>query len=123
MPDFVSTANPTDAITRLIEEGSIGLSQAARLVGTFREGKPTHPGTVGRWILKGIVLPDGRRLKLEGYRLNGRLCTTKAAIIRFIAAQQNPTPPSDSQPIPRSPAARTRAHANAAKQLDALGFK
>jgi hypothetical protein len=122
MPDSISADNPGDVVTRLIEEGPIGLSQAAKVVGTFREGKPTHPGTVGRWALKGVVLPDGRRLKLEGFRLNGRLCTTRQAIIRFIQAQ-NDTPPADTLPIPRSPAARNRAHADAAKQLDALGLK
>jgi hypothetical protein len=117
MPDPISEARPVDAVTRLIEEGLIGLSQAARLTGTFRQGRPTHPSTLARWAMRGVTLPDGRVLKLESLRLNGRLCTSKQAITRFILAQQVPTSPGDTPDPPRSPAAGRRASEDAAAQL------
>src|SRR4051794_35785765 len=87
MPDLVSDSN--DVVTRILGEGAIGMSQAARLCGTFRNGRPTSPSTVSRWANRGVPLPDGRVVKLEAFRLNGRLCTSRAAIIRFINAQQD----------------------------------
>lgn len=83
-----------DLISRLLDEGPIGLTQAAKHIGTFREGKPTRAGTLARWALHGIRLADGSVLKLESFRLNGRLCTSKPALLRFIAAQNTGTAPT-----------------------------
>jgi len=121
MPDSISDTNTQDSVSKLIKEGLIGLTQAAKIFGTFRLGKTTRSGTVARWALNGIRLPGGQILKLESLRLNGRLCTTEQAVYRFIQAQNN-TPTTSSAVFP-TPAERTRAAASAAKQLDDLGIK
>lgn len=80
-----------DPVERLLRESPIGLTQAANLCGTFRDGKVTHPATLTRWATKGVRLPDGRVLRLETMRLNGRLLTSRPALVRFIRAQQYET--------------------------------
>jgi hypothetical protein len=110
-----------DVVARLMDEGVIGMKQAAKLCGTFRQGKPTRSGTIARWAMRGIKLEDGRLLKLESFRLNGRLCTSKQAIIRFIRAQNAST--AAGAPETTTPAERSRTAATAAKRLDELGIK
>ena len=78
----------TEWVGRILTEGPLGMSAAARLLGTFRDGKPTHPSTLVRWHHRGVTLPDGRTVRLEAVRINGRLVTSRAAVIRFVAAQQ-----------------------------------
>ena len=119
MPDLVSQRATTDTVTRLLEEGPIGMTQATKLLGTFRAGKPTHPSTVSRWAMRGFELPGGRVLKLESFRLNGRLCTSKAAILRFIQAQ-NDDPPAVTLPISRGTRQRDREAKVATEELDAV---
>jgi hypothetical protein len=119
--DSVSGPDPRSAINQLIDEGLIGMTRAARLMGTFRQGKPTHASTIARWALIGIKLPDGRVLKLESLRLNGRLCTSKEAVYRFVQSQNER---ATSVP-PEAPtlSERTLAKKAASKQLDDLGIK
>jgi hypothetical protein len=45
------------------------MAAAAKLLGTFRGGRPCHPSTVVRWCLDGIKLANGQRLKLEFIRM------------------------------------------------------
>lgn len=107
-------SHPTldDLIDRLTAEGLIGMHAAARLLGR-------HQATVGRWLLDGVTLPDGRHVQLEGFRLGGKLQTSRAAITRFIVAQQDaPT----AEPI-TTPAARRRVDAEAERVLDAAGIR
>jgi hypothetical protein len=121
MPDSVSVSDTSDVVTRLIEEGPIGMSAAAKLCGSFRQGKPTRAGTVARWCMRGTKLGDGRVLKLESFRLNDRLCTSKQALIRFIRAQNEPAMASELPAI-QTAAARSRQAQAAAAELDALGI-
>ena len=93
------------------------MAAAARLLGTFRGGKPCHPSTLTRWCLSGVTLPDGSTLRLEHYRTAGRLMTSKAALLRFLAAQQVAVP---AQPV-RSPAQRNRASEDAGTKLRDMG--
>lgn len=79
----------SDRVDRLTAEGLIGMVEAARLMGTFRNGKGTHPSTLIRWCLNGISLADGRLLKLESIRCSNRLLTSRPAVLRFLAAQQD----------------------------------
>jgi hypothetical protein len=120
MPELVSTATPDDSVTRLMNEGAIGMTQAAKLVGTFRDGKATCSTTITRWVQKGIRLAGGRVLKLEAFRLNGRLCTSKAALIRFIQAQnENPANGQPAAIVCETVAQKkSRSHA-ASAELDA----
>lgn len=118
MPDSVS-----EHIQRLVDEGPIGMAETARLLGTFRGGKPCHSSTPTRWCLDGVRLPDGNALRLEHFRAAGRLMTSKAALLRFLAAQQDAD--ADAGVVPpttgRSPAARNRAADAAGRELDSMG--
>jgi hypothetical protein len=108
-----------EVIDRLLGEQPIGVSAAAKLFGSFRQGRTTAPATVVRWCFSGVVTSDGRKIRLEHFRIGKRVMTTAAACKRFILAQQMA---GDVQDLPpRSPAQRERASANAAKELSALG--
>jgi hypothetical protein len=107
-------------IEKLIAEGPIGMAETARHLGTFRGGRPCHPSTPTRWCVNGVRLPDGSVLRLEHYRTVGRLMTSKAALLRFLAAQQDGKEPVISLPV--SPAERNRAAASAGRELDQLGI-
>src|SRR5262249_28589608 len=65
---MTATANISDRISRLTEEGLIGMVEAAASMGTFRGGRPCHPSTIARWSTKGIRLANGEILKLEVLR-------------------------------------------------------
>ncbi len=111
----------TDLIERLISEGPIGMGGAARLYGSSRDGKPTHPSTPCRHAITGVKLLDGRTLLLESYVISGKRMTSRAAVMRFIRAQQGN--PSDSTPTPtsgRSLVRRKRETAAAVRKLDEL---
>ncbi len=101
---------------RLMTEGLISMSEAAKMFGSCRNGAPTHPSTVGRMFLKGDLLPDGTRLKLEHVRVANRLMTSRQAVLRHIAAL---TAAYAAAPVvaPRSPAQRRRASEAAARKL------
>lgn len=106
-------------IEQLIAEGPIGMAETARLLGTFRGGKPCHSSTPTRWCLSGVKLLDGRTLRLEHYRTAGRLMTSKAAVLRFLAAQQGGAggvPSTDNSP-PRSPTQRNSDSNAASREL------
>ncbi|MFO0796375.1 MAG: DUF1580 domain-containing protein [Gemmataceae bacterium] len=114
MPDAT-----TDLVERLLTEGPIGPAAAARLYGSYRGGRPTHPSTIVRHIQDGVRLADGTVLRLEGVRIGGRLVTSRPAIVRFIAAQQPADAPAPARP--RSPAAGATAADAAGERLKAVG--
>jgi hypothetical protein len=101
-----------DIISRLTDEGLIGLNQAGKIL-------KRHPSTLARWALDGLQLPGGQVLKLEAFRLGGKIQTSKPALLRFAGAQQG-GPVAD--PI-QTPAARRRADAQAEAVLDAAGIR
>src|SRR5690349_19173353 len=117
MPD----ATTEELVERLTAEGLIGLAAAARQVGRFRAGRPTHPSTVGRWCMPGTRRPDGLVVRLEHIRMpGGRLASTEAAVRRFLTALQGDEP-AEARPDCRSPAARRRASERAGRELEARG--
>jgi hypothetical protein len=59
-------------------EHLLTLAQAARLRPAGRQGRPTHPSTVYRWISRGL-----RGHRLESIRLGGTLYTSREALQRF----------------------------------------
>lgn len=69
-----------DVIARLLAEGPITASQAARLRPAHR-GRQTAPQTVVRWIRIGL-----RGVKLEGYHDGSGWVTSRRALARFYAA-------------------------------------
>ncbi|MBL8864819.1 MAG: DUF1580 domain-containing protein [Planctomycetia bacterium] len=95
------------------------MADAARMFGTFRQGKATHPSTPTRWCVKGFKLPNGETLKLEHIRVCGRLMTSRAAVLRFLERMQEPA--DDTIPATRSPAERRRAAEAAGRELEKLG--
>jgi hypothetical protein len=110
----------SERIDRILTEQPIGMSEAARLLGTFRAGRPCHPSTIVRWCLSGVRLADGRQLRLEFVKVANRLVTSRPALLRFLAAQQDSNP----EPVepPRSPGERRRASDRAAADLESLGI-
>jgi len=116
-PDQWGTTLPVD----IRSEQLLSLPQAARRFPPYRLDAPVNPSTVWRWILQGVRLPDGSRVKLEAIRLAGRWLTSVEAIERFIAAQ-TPALHSDSAPRPRTTTQRQRAAARAGKKLEAMGI-
>lgn len=112
----------SEHIDRLLDEHPIGMSQAARLLGTFRGGRACHPSTVVRWCHPGVRLADGRQLRLEHLKVAGRLMTSRPALLRFLAAQQTPDSCPEVEP-PRTAAERRRAFADSETDLDALGVR
>ncbi len=112
----------TSLIERIIAEGAMGCAEAARLFGTFRSGRPCHPATISRWCISGVRVRTGRRVKLEHFRGAGKLMTSKAAIFRFLAAQQEPAETAEPATIPLpTPTERRRAIEAAARELEAAG--
>jgi hypothetical protein len=106
----------TDVIERLTAEGPIGLTAASKIV-------KRHPSTLARWAIDGIQLGDYRTVRLEAYRLGGKLATSKQAILRFIQAQQpGSTEPIQTEPI-QTPAFRKHANSEAEAVLDAAGIR
>ncbi len=107
-------------VQKILDEGPLGMAAAAALLGTFRGGRPCHPSTVVRWCLHGVELADGRFLKLEFIRMTDRLVTSKPALLRFLAAQQDRSV-EESAAQPRTPTQRKRAADAAETELEALG--
>lgn len=78
-------------------------------------GRPSN-NTILRWMLVGIVGPDGERLKLDSFKVAGRRYTTREAVAAFIAAS-NGEPPAPRE----TPADVARRSAEAGRALEALG--
>lgn len=101
-----------ELIDRILGETPIGMRSAARMVGQ-------HSASLQRQATVGLLRPDGSRLRLEAIKHGGRLLTSKQALKRFIAAQNEATASGDA--TPRSPATRSRASDRAAAELEKLG--
>jgi hypothetical protein len=103
-------------------ETTISLAQAAARLPSNRLDRPVTASCVLRWVLTGVKVPGGGRVKLEAVRLGGRWLTSVEALGRFAAAQ---TPdldaPAGGSATPRPPA-RRRASERAARELERLGI-
>ena len=62
----------------IAKEPLLTMAQAARLRPLGRNGRPTHPSTVYRWISHGL-----RGIRLEAIRLGGTTYTSREALQRF----------------------------------------
>jgi hypothetical protein len=93
------------------KEKLLSLRDAAQLLPRSRNGRPTHPSTILRWILHGL-----RGRKLEGARLGGRWITSAEALERFVSpAEGGGGGVATAQGRPSAEAATDR-------ELDALGL-
>jgi len=109
---------PTNIVAEIAAGNGLSLAQAAKRFPPYRRGRPCSPSTVFRWCASGVIAPDGRRVRLEAARLNGRYLTSEPAIARFIAAQ---TPDEESTPrLRKTPARRRREAERARRELDKL---
>ena len=104
----------------LLSESVISLADAAKSLPLSRGGKPLNFTTLWRWHLKGVIGPNGERVKLEAAKLGGKLITSREAIVRFSealsgAAGHTPDPS-------RTAAAGKRAAEVAQKKLERLGI-
>ncbi len=99
-------------VDRLLAEGPpVGMAAVARQLAV-------DPATVTRWCHRGVRRADGAAVRLEHWRVGGRLVTTHPAVRRFVAAQQpDPAAGEASPAVPRPPAVRRRADDHARRTL------
>jgi hypothetical protein len=98
------------------------LAEAARHLGAGRNGRPIHPATLTRWILDGVRLRDGGRLRLRAARLPAGWRTTASWLDEFIAALTADRAGGPAgEPMP-TPARRRRDHERAERELRRAGF-
>lgn len=95
-------------------EHLLTMAQAARLRPGSRQGRPTHPSTIVRYIQRGI-----RGHRLEAVRLGGTLYTSREALQRFaerLTAAAPTTVPPASRPVAPPP------QEGVERELDRLGI-
>ena len=112
------------AIDLVIERG-LTLAEAAALIPSARPGCKTHVSRIARKIVRGEVLPDGTRDRLEAIRIGSQWITTARCIRehgeRVAAAYVGQ---GDAAPPSRPSSASSRVSAElAARELDVLGFR
>jgi len=105
----------------LRNETTISLMAAARMLPPGRRGRPINLSTILRWVLDGVRLPSGERVRLEGVRCGGRWITSIEAIERF-CQRQTPGLDVDARKVSRTPTARQRANDKAKRELARAGF-
>lgn len=102
-PVPTSLTAPQTTANRLLDEGVLTIVEAARL-----EGIDISSKTALRWALAGTG-----GAKLESIRIGGRRMTSRAAIRRFVSAQQQQqraAPPAHQALDPRAADAVLAAH-------------
>lgn len=97
----------------LDRESLIPLTEAAKLFPRRRAGAKPHLSTLWRYCLQGY-----HGIKLEHVRVGATLCTSEAAVRRFMLAMTNGQP----APAGPSPEQREREIAAAEKRLAAAGL-
>lgn len=77
---------------------------------------PLSPSTPGRWAMRGVRGPNGKRIKLAVLRLPSGLHTTERAVFEFLQAQTDP------QTAQVKSAAAGRNFSGAMDRLEKTGF-
>jgi hypothetical protein len=104
------------------------LSQVARRFPPNKGDKPVHPATLTRWILEGIALSDGSRVKLRAVRFPAGWRTTNEWVDDFLEAMtaartaDRLTVGRARNGFIRTPAKRRRDHKRAKGELKRSGF-
>lgn len=78
----------------------LSLAEAARSLPTSRGGKRVSPSTLWRWSRVGVKLETGVCVRLEVARMGCRWLTSRAALARFLAAQNPHSETSEPTPQP-----------------------
>lgn len=108
--------------TLLADEPLISLGQAAKKFPGSRGADRLHPATISRWIVRGVVAPDGRRVRLEALRVGHRWLTSSGALARFADALAHALAAGQDAPAAaRTPTQRQRASERAEEELRKLG--
>jgi hypothetical protein len=94
------------------------LAEAARL---FFDSPP-HPASMTRWILQGILLRSGDRLKLKAERHPNRWVVTEASVRDFIAALTADRLGEPAPPPAEATAARRRVLERVDAELSRIGI-
>jgi hypothetical protein len=126
---FMRGINMPKEVTSPAAERSVpyrSLQQIARRFPPNKADKAVHPATLTRWILKGIPLSDGSRVKLEAVRFPAGWRTTDEWVDDFLealtAARTESKLTSGRTGAVRSPAKRRRDYSRAKRELKAAGF-
>jgi hypothetical protein len=102
------------------------LSQIARRFPPNKTDKPVHPATLTRWIMRGIPLADGTRVRLRAVRFPAGWRTTDEWVDDFLesltAARTESKLTSGRTGAVRSPAKRQRDYKRARRALKAHEF-
>jgi hypothetical protein len=111
------TADQT-IVSRIMSEQQFPINQIPG-----RSGRNVNCVTAWRWVTKGLLTPDGRRVRLEAVKIGATWFTSREALERFAAAR-TPTFGGDGDaatPLPRTPAKRQRAAMQAEAELQRRG--
>jgi hypothetical protein len=98
----------------------IGLAAAVHLCPSIRRGKPVHPATLTRWILKGVRLQSGAPLRLAAKRFPGGWATTSEAVGEFVDALTRDRCGEPGKTAPPTHDARRRANDATERRLDSI---
>jgi hypothetical protein len=109
--------NPTERLTLDVAADYLSFAQATRYF-----HPRCHPATLTRWARKGVLCPDGSRLKLRADRIGSKWWTKRDWINKFIAAQTAAFSGSADAPTVRAPAERSRAADAADAELAVAGW-
>src|SRR5262245_58742870 len=90
----------------VISGGGLSPAQAAKRFPSVKAVGAVNPATVWRWIVKGVRLSNGCRVKLEALRMGAGYLTSEPALLRFLRAQQ---PDAAPPPMPRTAKQRSKA--------------
>jgi hypothetical protein len=104
----------------LLDEETLTLRDAAKIIPGRRPGKKIDFSTLFRWANKGIRGPSGERVRLETLKAGGFLITSREAIDRFFTALS--ARPGNVKVEVRTPSARQRASELAVKKLEEMGI-
>ena len=106
-------------------ERLISLKEAATLLPSCRQGRPTHVSKLLRLVLNGQTSSDGMKVRLEAVKAGGSWATSVEALQRFFEA----TTPRPNEQLPTSggaitsSASRSRGNTDrVARELDHIGI-
>jgi hypothetical protein len=87
--------NATARAARILNESRVWLKDLVRELPGHRAGRPRHYSAALRWVLRGIRLRNGERVRLEAVKIGAGWLTSREAFARFLAAQ---TPTNQLRP-------------------------
>jgi hypothetical protein len=105
----------------LSAETPLSLKQAARKFPPLRSCRPVNPSTILRWIVRGIRLSGGGRVRLEAIRAGGAWVTSQQAIDRFVESQTQDRL-GHCEPTPRTTRQRQLSTERAREELRRAGI-